>query len=43
VTQTLQTAFEMLFEKKSGVIRADRNPHDPGIVLCSARQGLLRT
>jgi hypothetical protein len=28
VTQTLQPAFEMLFEKKSGVIRADRNPHD---------------
>src|ERR1700681_4542204 len=42
VTQTLQTSFEMLFEKKSGVIRADRNPYDPGIVLCSASHGLLR-
>jgi len=35
VPQTLQPDFEMLFEKKSGVIRADRNPHDSGIVLCS--------
>jgi hypothetical protein len=35
VTQMLQRALEMLFEKKSGVIRADRNQHDSGIVLCS--------
>ena len=36
VPQNPQPAFEMLFEKKSGMIRADRNPHDPGIVLCSS-------
>jgi hypothetical protein len=40
VTQTLQTAFEMLFERKSGVIRADRNPHDPRLYYVLTGQGL---